>query len=98
MRTKRKSNLGNISRRKFAIQEARKFLWHLQTNWRDKFDHDLWWNETDSKATQEAAMWEVLRRHPQTEILLRSTKLSPAATDTERFLSLYGTQSWQTLS
>jgi hypothetical protein len=56
------------SKHKKVRVEAEKYLWHLRPPWMERFDHGHWWKK--DKATQDAAMWEVLRRHPQAEKLL----------------------------
>jgi hypothetical protein len=56
-------------------REALKFLWHLCPPYLEKYDHTHWWKSVAKDAQgatcpEDAAMWEVLRRHPQAEKLL----------------------------
>ncbi|MBI3416477.1 MAG: hypothetical protein HY043_14370 [Verrucomicrobia bacterium] len=44
-----------------------KFLWHLLPPWKASFSHKHWWSEEAEKVELEAAIWELLRRHPFTE-------------------------------
>jgi hypothetical protein len=74
-------------------RKAAKYLWHLHPSWLERFDHEHWWKKF--KATQDGAMWEVLRRHPQTEKLLcRDPSLSTNLLEFERLLMYKGDRSW----
>jgi len=80
-------------------KESQRYLWHLKSPWLREFDHQPWWGNRENQVTEEAAMWEVLRRHPQTEKLLTlEGPLHPLYSDHERFLAEYGRQTWSTLT
>ena len=81
------------------LRETERFLWHLRGQWREKLDHDHWWKGKENEATQDAAVWEVLRRHPRTEKLL--TEELPLYQESSRIdfaLAYHGTTSWLALA
>jgi hypothetical protein len=51
-------------KQKAARREAEHYLWHLRPEWRERFDHEHWWNGKEDKVPIEAVMWEIMRRHP----------------------------------
>ena len=74
-------------------REALKFLWHMRPPYLEKYDHAHWWTKT--RSTQDAAMWEVLRRHPQAEKLLsHDQSLNSNLLDFEDHIQRFGHLSW----
>ncbi len=55
-----------------ARREAKHFLWHLQDA---RFDHAHWWNG-NNKVPIEAAIWEIIRRHPNAELIYQKRNLA----------------------
>ncbi len=47
--------------------EAEKYLWHLRPECREHFDHDHWWKKSGTNVPMEAVLWEIFRRHPETQ-------------------------------
>lgn len=60
------------SKHKMFRREAEQFLWHLRPPWNETFSHKHWWGKEPEKIAPEAAMWEVLRRHPVIEDIHRN--------------------------
>lgn len=84
-----------MSANKEARKDAEKYLWHLRPPWHDKFDHEHWWMQNPEKANQDAAVWEVLRRHPQTgKLLTKETPLYQESSEIEFTLAFHGALSW----
>lgn len=79
--------------------EAQKCRWHLEPPLRDHFDRDHWWKSA-SKPWAEipiiAAMWEVLRRHPNVERCLSAD--TDWKSHLEIFLGTHALKSWPKLS
>ncbi len=63
--------------------ESEKFLWHLLQPWVEKYSHQHWWGEAAQGVELEAAIWEILRRHPDTEWFLISDFLDPESNPTD---------------
>jgi hypothetical protein len=83
----------NISEHAKKRQESLKFLWHLCPPYLEKYDHSHWWRKTTP--TQDAAMWEVLRRHPQAEKLLsHDQSLKANLLEYEVHIQRFGHLSW----
>ena len=96
-------------KRQQELDDAKRYLWHLRAEWRDKFSHDPWWLKKPREATLEAAAWEVLRRHPRAEAII-SAATDPAKRRQilnesvayvrpriEGVIVQYGLKSWPTL-
>jgi hypothetical protein len=80
-------------------RDAERYLWHLTPAWRNKFDHDHWWTNNPSKANQEAAVWEVLRRHPKSgDLISEKEPLYQNSPQFEFFLKSEGLLSWPKMS
>lgn len=74
-------------------RESLKFLWHLYPPYLEKYDHTHWWKK--DSPTQDAAMWEVLRRHPQAEKLLsHDQSLNSNLLEFEANIQCFGHLSW----
>jgi hypothetical protein len=75
--------------------EADKYLWHLRPPWKDKFDHDHWWIKGQQEVNQCAAVWEVMRRHPRTKMLLsKEAVLYQEAPEIEFYMAFDAHKSW----
>jgi hypothetical protein len=84
-----------VSKRSAERREAEQYLWHMAPKWCNKFDHEHWWEKDSKEATQEAAVWEVLRRHPQTENLItEKVPLYQTSLQLEFSLKFKGLFSW----
>jgi hypothetical protein len=74
-------------------RESLEFLWHLHPPYLEKYDHTHWWRK--DRPTQDAAMWEVLRRHPQAEKLLsHDQSLNSNLLEFEAHIQRFGHLSW----
>jgi hypothetical protein len=85
------------SRHRKDRREAEKYLWHLSLAWREKFDHDSWWNKNPANVKPEAVVWEILRRHPQTEKFVAGESLTAMSPKTSFFVSSFAVKSWAKL-
>jgi len=45
-------------------QKAQTFLWHFQPSSLTPYSHDHWWKKPDAPVSLDAAVWELMRRHP----------------------------------
>jgi hypothetical protein len=50
--------------------ESEEFLWHLLPPFVEEYSHQHWWGAAAQGVELEAAIWEILRRHPYTEWFL----------------------------
>jgi hypothetical protein len=76
--------------------EAEKYLWHLHLPWRNKFNHEHWWDE-NSKPPDGAVVWEILRRHPRAKRILEEKGTKYFQSDLEHFISFNAPLSWPLL-
>jgi hypothetical protein len=53
--------------------EAEEFLWHLRLPLSAEFSHQHWWGKDAKDVEIEAAIWEILRRHPFVEWFIIQT-------------------------
>ncbi len=60
-------------KQKRARREAARFLWHLQDA---RFDHEHWWSGKEEGVRVEAAVWEIIRRHPNAERVYQKRNLT----------------------
>jgi hypothetical protein len=53
--------------------ESEEFLWHLRRPFLGEFSHQHWWEDGGKAVEMEAAIWEILRRHPFVEWFIIQT-------------------------
>jgi hypothetical protein len=61
-----KSSLFEVGLAKLEAVKSHDFLWHLRSPWREHFAHDHWWEKSGAEKSQEAWLWEIFRRQPET--------------------------------
>ena len=76
-------------------QEAKtaRYLWHFS---HPRFDHKAWWKEAEASIPIQAAVWEIMRRHPDTENL--GKRLTFFSSDVQTFLATCYHLAWPSLA
>lgn len=82
------------SPRKRQLADAKRYLWHMQPEWVAKFNHEHWWKRAAEDKCLEAAVWELLRRHPRAKALLAGRGLHRHSPDLLWTIHVSGLQSW----
>ena len=79
-----------------ASIDTKRFLWHLNLPWLKSFSHRHWWGETPVNVDIDAVIWEIFRRHPNTEILILKNRMgSLSGKSKELFLKQSLSPYWQ---
>jgi len=64
MTTRRRKAQPLVSQSK-ARSDSKRFLWHFKDSPHKEFSHRHWWKDNPQAVSVEAAIWEILRRHPR---------------------------------